>query len=124
MSTRQDLREVADHLRELIHTSPRTEGELNGWYSKSSSIYEHLLAAHPDVQLPHHVMHYLYDADIRVRPEYRASQDGAMREIIVALESGNVPEDPSVTISTGKRGLALIAGASLALVALITRACR
>ena len=55
-------------------------------------------------------MHYLHDADIRIKdPGYRASQNEMIAGIISDLESGIVPASTSTTLSFHPRWLGAIA---------------
>lgn len=64
-------------------------------------------------------MHYLHDADIRLKdPEYRIFQDEMMTGIISALESGSVPASTGTTLSFHPRWLGAIAVVVIAIVCL------
>jgi hypothetical protein len=52
------------------------------------------------------VIHYVHDADLRIRdPAYRAMQDRMMGEIIAALESGRLPGPTGTPFSVHPRWL-------------------
>jgi hypothetical protein len=126
MSDVRELEVVAQHLRELVAMSPTQDGPaMEAWYVDSDRIYKKLLRNHPTVHLPIQVMHYVHDADIRVRDaDYRASQTRMMEEIILSLERGVIPESSGVTISVRLRTVVVTAFVVLVLVGLaILRAC-
>lgn len=65
-------------------------------------------------------MHYLHDADIRIKdPEYRASQEAMIAGIITDLESGIVPASNSTTLSFHPRWLGAIALVVLVIIYLV-----
>lgn len=105
MANSQQLQDIAKQLRELQRTSPINAADLADWDASARKFSSAL-----DVPLPPHVMHYLHDADIRIKdPEYRASQDEMMAGIISDLESGIVPASTSTTLSFHPRWLGAIA---------------
>ena len=105
MADLQQLRDIATQLRELQRTSPVDLADLADW-DASARKFSGALA----VPLPPQVMHYLHDADIRIKdPKYRASQDEMIAGIIAALESGIVPASTSTSLSFDLRWLGVIA---------------
>jgi len=115
MADLQQLRDIAAQLRELQRTSPVDLADLADW-NASARKFARVLS----VPLPPQVMHYLHDADIRVKdPEYRASQDEMIAGIISDLESGIVPASTSTTLSSHPRWLGAIALVALAIIYLV-----
>ena len=109
--------EIAARLRELQRTSPTERADLEAWDASARSFWSELA-----VPLPIGVMHYLHDADIRIKDSaYRASQDEMIKGILSDLEQGIIPESTSRTISFHPRWLGAIALALLALLYLLVR---
>jgi phage-related holin len=105
MAGSQQLQDIAKQLRELQRTSPVDVAGLADWDASARKFSSAL-----GVPLPPQVMHYLHDADIRIKdPEYRASQDEMIAGIISDLESGIVPASTSTTLSFHPRWLGAIA---------------
>ena len=95
MADLQQLRDIAAQLRELQRTSPLHVADLADWDASARKFSNAL-----GVPLPIQVMHYLHDADIRIKdPAYRAAQDEMIASIISDLESGIVPAETGTTIS-------------------------
>lgn len=116
MSQIQQLREIANQLRELQHTSPTSVADLASWDASARKFTHELHSKHPDVNLPAQVMHYLHDADIRAKdPEYRLAQDKVLDGIIADLEQGMVPAFAGTTISFHPRWLGVAALVLLAI---------
>ena len=88
-------RQTGHRLRELADSSPTNVSDLPAWYKRASE-FEAVLRADGGAlsdSIPHFVWHYLADADIRARDlAYRADQQAAILEIIIALEAGRRPE--------------------------------
>jgi hypothetical protein len=115
MADLQQLRDIATQLRELQRTSPVDLAELADW-DASVRKFSSALA----VPLPPQVIHYLHDADIRIKdPEYRASQDEMIAGIIADLESGIVPASTSTTLSFHPRWLGAIVLVVVAIIYLV-----
>ncbi|RZI57079.1 MAG: hypothetical protein EOP14_05305 [Pseudomonas sp.] len=115
MADLQQLRDIATQLRELQRTSPVDVADLADWDASARKFSSTL-----DVPLPPQVMHYLHDADIRIKdPEYRASQDEMIASVISDLESGIVPASTSTTLSFHPRWLGAIALVVLAIIYLV-----
>jgi hypothetical protein len=111
MADLEQLKDIATQLRELQRTSPIDMASLADWDTSARKFSSSL-----DVQLPPQVMHYLHDADIRIKdPEYRASQNEMISGIIADLESGIVPASSSMTLSFNPRWLGLFALVVLAI---------
>ena len=112
MADLRQLRDIAAQLRELQRTSPAHVADLADWNASARKF-----SSAVGVLLPPQVMHYLHDADIRIKdPEYRASQDEMIADIISDLESGIVPASTSTTISFHPRWLWAIALVVLAII--------
>ena len=115
MADLQQLRDIATQLRELQRTSPVDLADLADWDASARRFSSAL-----GVRLPPQVMHYLHDADIRIKdPEYRAFQDEMIACIISDLESGIVPASTSTTLSFHPRWLGAIALAVLVIIYLV-----
>src|SRR5690606_31901449 len=115
MADLQQLRDIATQLRELQRTSPVDLAELADW---DASVRKFSSAR--AVPLPPQVIHYLHDADIRIKdPEYRAAQDEMIAGIIADLESGIVPASTSTTLSFHPRWLGAIALVVVAIIYLV-----
>ena len=114
-----DLRhpqEIARRLRELQRTSPTEMSALADWDASARQFWNEV-----GIPLPNGVMHYLHDADTRIKdPSYRDAQDEMIRGIISDLESGFVPESTGRTISFHPRWLGVIALALLAALYLVS----
>ena len=112
----QQLRQIASQLRELQRTSPATIADLPAWDTSARQFTQGLSSEHPNVHLPAQVMHYLHDADIRIKdPQYRLAQDEMLSGIIADLEQGNVPLPAGTTLSFHPRWLGAAALVVLAL---------
>jgi hypothetical protein len=112
MADLQQLQEIAAQLRELQRTSPTDTADLADWDASARRFSGEL-----SVPLPPQVMHYLHDADIRIKdPEYRKSQDEILAGIISELESGIVPASTNTTLSFHPRWLGAIALVVLAVI--------
>jgi hypothetical protein len=101
MPNEDALRLAGRTLRALAESTPEDTRQLPAWYERARE-FEAVL--HSDAALsdaiPHFVWHYLADADIRARDlAYRADQQVAILEIIIALETGRAPECAVVTPS-------------------------
>lgn len=95
MADLQQLRDIATQLRELQRTSPVDFADLDEWDASARKFSSALT-----VPLPPQVMHYLHDADIRIKDlEYRTSQDQMIANVISDLESGIVPASTDTAIS-------------------------
>ena len=115
MADLKQLRDIATQLRELQRTSPVDIADLADWDASARKFSSAL-----DVPLPPQVMHYLHDADIRMKdPEYRVSQDEMIAGVISDLESGIVPASTSTTLSFHPRWLGAIALVVLAIIYLV-----
>ena len=116
MPQTQQLREIANQLRELQRTSPTTMTDLASWDASARKFTQELHSNHPDVILPALVMHYLHDSDIRTKdPEYRLEQDKALEEVISELERGRIPAFTDTTVSFHPRWLGVAALVVLAI---------
>ncbi|MGY0610627.1 hypothetical protein [Luteimonas sp. A501] len=112
MDDLRELQKVAAQLRELQRTSPSEKTGLAKWDASARKFSETT-----DVPLPHQVMHYLHDADIRIKdPEYRKYQEEMISKIISDLEVGIVPDSFGTTVLVHPRWLGAVA---LAIVAII-----
>lgn len=113
------LKDIARELRRLQQSSPVSPDGLASWFVAGQQFVKWQRSACPEVKLPPHVMHYLHDADIRLRdPEYRKEQDRVLAEFIASLEQGIVPESSGRTIVLRTRWL--VAASLLILAAVIT----
>lgn len=105
MADLQQLREVAAQLRELQRTSPTNGSEIRAWDASARRFSETLR-----IPLPSQAMHYLHDADVRIKePEYGEFQDEMLSRIISELESGILPASTTTTLSFHPRWLGAIA---------------
>jgi len=89
------LRQVGRMLRDLAESTPESAGELPAWYKRARELESVLRSDSGALSdaIPHCVWHYLADADIRPRDlVYRADQQAAILEIIMALEAGHSSE--------------------------------
>lgn len=115
MADPRQLKDIAAQLRELQRISPVDAAGLADWDASARKFSNSL-----EVQLPPQVMHYLHDADIRIKdPEYRASQDEMIAGIISGLESGIVPASVSATLTLHPRWLGALALAVLVIIYLV-----
>ena len=117
MATAQQLQTIAAQLRDLQRTSPINAQGVPAWDASARAFAQQLHSQHPELSLPVQVIHYLHDADIRVKdPKYRASQDDVLNGIIGEPEHGNVPESTGTTVSFHPRWLGAAALVFLAVV--------
>ena len=95
MPNEDAIRRAGRMLRELAESTPEDRRHLAGWNERARE-FETLLRSDAGAlsdAIPHFVWHYLADADIRVRDAaYRADQQAAILEVIIALETGRKPE--------------------------------
>lgn len=85
-----ELDEVARNLREAVAASPTCNAELDAWYKRSTDILNDLRARFPDFELPHEVMLYFADGDIRAKDvDYRMSQNAEILDTVARLERGS-----------------------------------
>jgi hypothetical protein len=105
MADLQQLREIAAKLRELQRTSPTNPVDLADWDASARKFSSEL-----HVSVPAQVMHYLHDADIRIKdPEYRKAQDEILTDIITDLEHGKASQSTGVSLSFHPHWLGLVA---------------
>jgi hypothetical protein len=110
MTHAQQLSEITNQLRELQRTSPTSMADLAAWDTSARLFTQQLSSQHPELQLPAQVMHYLHDADIRVKdPEYRLAQDKIINGIITDIEQGSIPLSMETNMSFHPRWLAAAA---------------
>ena len=115
-SQAQDLAAVAAQLRHLVQSSPRTEDSVETWSAYASEVHRELETKYPRLRLPVEIMHYVHDADIRVRePDYAASQNRAMESFIQHLEAGVVPGGEMASLNIDLPGGRFTLSASVAL---------
>lgn len=115
MATAQQLQAVAKQLRELQRTSPTDALGLSAWDASARAFTQELCTRYPDISLPAGVLHYLHDADIRVKDaQYRISQDEMLGNIVSDLERGIIPESTCASLSLHPR---LLGAAALVLLA-------
>ncbi|RYG96822.1 MAG: hypothetical protein EON58_11170 [Alphaproteobacteria bacterium] len=115
MADLQQLKEIAAQLRELQRTSPTDATDVADWDASARKFSGDLC-----VPLPAQAMHYLHDADIRIKDsEYRKSQDKMMTGIIADLESGVVPASTGTSLSFHPRWMGAIALFVLAIIYLV-----
>ena len=112
MTDLRQLRKIAAQLRQLQQESPTSVDGVPAWDAAAREFSESL-----SISLPPQVMHYLHDADIRVKePAYREAQDEMLSEIITDLEAGILPSASTLSISVHPRWLgaaALVAAAAI-----------
>jgi hypothetical protein len=102
MHNLQILLEISKELRSLVEASPKSEGEMGAWNEASRKTYQNLQTKFSEVTLPHQVLRYLHDADIRVKDqEYRESQNQFMLELIRQLEQGVLPKSSGFSLNLG-----------------------
>ena len=107
-----ELREIAAQLRELRRTSPSDKSGLDAWDAAARNFSEAV-----SIRLPPQVMHYLHDADIRIKdPDYRAAQDEMIDGVISDLEAGIVSAPIGTTVSFHPRWIGVAALVVLAVV--------
>lgn len=103
-------------LRRLIASSPTTEDGIDAWTAEADEVHRTLVSEYPNVRLPVEVMHYVHDADIRVRaPEFAATQDLKLESYIRDLESGVLPHSDMTRITLGLFGKGVTLGCSTTL---------
>jgi hypothetical protein len=123
MADQTSLREIASELRRLVASSPLSAEDAAAWQAEASQACDRMAGKFPDVSLPHAVMHYLSDAELRAKDsDYRASQKRMMEAVIGNLERGVVPADREIAIPAVVSGpifLTVLVGALV----LLYRAC-
>ena len=108
----KQLQSITAQLRELQRTSPTDMTGIPAWDTAARSFSESL-----PIVLPAQVMHYLLDADLRVKDsEYRSVQNEMLNGIIADLERGYVPEPLGTTLSFHPRWLGVAALVVIAVV--------
>jgi hypothetical protein len=124
MASRTDLSSIAGILRRLVDASPQSQEEVEAWSATARDADAQIRTKYPDVQLPALVMHFMHDADIRVKDqELRKSQVAAVREVITRLERGDVPADQGITVRVSGRGAMIGAGLLVIAAILGARSC-
>ena len=112
MNNMAHFREIAQGLRRLRQSSPRTNEGLDAWYAECDRFTETFRSRFPGVALPAQVRHFLNDADIRIKDaEYRNTQDETLSEIIAELERGVIPASSGLDITVRPQWLVAIVGA-------------
>jgi|APLak6261664116_1056043.scaffolds.fasta_scaffold80877_1 hypothetical protein len=102
MHNPQILLEISKELRRLVEASPHSEIEMEAWNEAARQTYQKLQSKFSEVTLPHQVVHYLHDADIRVKDEeYRENQNQFMLELIRQLEQGVLPQSSGFFLNLG-----------------------
>ena len=105
MKDQQQLQEIAKQLRELQRTSPTDRADIASWDASARKFYREL-----PVPLPPQVMHYLHDADIRIKdPDYKKTQDEMIAGVISDLESGVIPPSTSRALQLHPRWIGVAA---------------
>jgi hypothetical protein len=105
MPNEDELRRAGRMLRALAESTPQDPRELPAWYERARE-FEAVLHSEAVLSdaIPHFVWHYLADADIRARDlAYRADQQAAIIEIIIALEAGRPPDCDAITPTPSQR---------------------
>lgn len=104
MISTSELVDLGRVLRALAEMPVTTGEQLVAWDQKAWALQERL-KANPDLAdaVPHHLWHYLSDADIRLKdPRYREMQQAEVKLIIEAFERGSLPDlGPARTIRLG-----------------------
>jgi hypothetical protein len=97
---------------------------MDAWEQTSAGIEQRLKTEFSDIQLPIQVMHYLSDADVRVRDEaYCSTQTRFMQEFIAELEQGSVPQSRGITVSLSPWSIVLTVVFVGALLLFVSRSC-
>ena len=105
MANLQQLREAAEQLRQLQRDSPTQASDVPAWEAAARKFSESL-----SISLPPQVMHYLHDADIRLKePAYRTAQDEILSKIISDLEAGTLSAPSALSITFHPRWLGVVA---------------
>lgn len=82
------LESVVAELRRLSAMRIADARSLDDWYEEARKLQNALSGDGPAVPHFHFIMHYLIDADIRLKdPTYRESQESRLRDVIAELSS-------------------------------------
>jgi hypothetical protein len=118
MASRIDLANIASRLSRLVESSPQKCEGLEAWYAAAREADAQIRAKYPDVNLPPLVMHFMHDADIRIKDSaFRDAQLSAIREVIWNLERGTVPQAHGANVRLSVRGA--IIGIGLIVIAVV-----
>ena len=95
----EQLAEIAAKLRSLVESSPHTDSAIGAWSVHAREVYRQIHIRYPHVRLPVIVLHYIHDADTRLRdPEYSAGQVRGMEALIRDLEAGVLPRGKGFSV--------------------------
>ena len=109
----RDLAAVAAELRRLVESSPATEDAVEAWSAHACEVMRQVGTRYPNLTLPVEVLHFIHDADVRVRdPEHAASQNQVMEGFIRDLESGVLPRGNMAVLSIDLPGRTLTLSSS------------
>jgi hypothetical protein len=76
-----------DELERLLALPLQPQEALRHWYDEARNLQK-AMQQHPEVEIPHEIWHFLFDADIRSKPdelEYRDAQERIVRDFIRTL---------------------------------------
>ncbi len=100
MNNIEHFREIAQELRKLRLSSPRTGKGLGAWHAECDRFIEKFRARFPKAELPAQVIHFLNDADIRISdPQYRSAQCKRLDEVIAELGRGSLAKSSGLSIA-------------------------
>ena len=74
---------LADELERLMMLPLKNKADVTHWASEARNVETVLRARFPDLDFPHHITHFLDDADIRERDsDYRDAQHKEISDYI------------------------------------------
>jgi len=124
MASRTDLANIASCLSHLVESPPQEREGLAAWYAAAREADTQIRAKYSDVQLPVVVMHFMHDADTRIKDAaFRQAQISAIREVIWKLERGDIPQDQGASIRVSPRGAIISLGLIVIAIVLGVRSC-
>ncbi len=83
------IESVVAELRRLLAMPAADKASLGAWYEEARKLEEVLATPGPSIAHFHFIMHYLIDADVRLKdPAYREYQENKLRSILVELSEG------------------------------------
>ncbi len=80
--------QLAEDLDALEKSRPLIRSDLTGWYERARLVHDRIRADAYGMEVPHFVLHFLIDADTRVKDRtYAAEQERLIQEYVRELRS-------------------------------------
>lgn len=91
MASKAKILELVESLEKLLALKVEDKQSLKTWYELAYRTEEHIYANNLHDVIPEFIIHYLSDADIRLKDsEYSMSQNSEMKMIIEKLKLANI----------------------------------